>query len=110
MQTFMPTFIDESADTGDPRNGGTPYFHVAAVWVPSIENIESFQEKIIQHRRESGLPRTFEFKFSKTGHNPKLRKEARRPGMNGSPNATFSDSDSWNKKEEGPTARTVGTS
>lgn len=71
----MPTFIDESGDTGDPRNGGTPYFHVAAVWVPGIDNIELFQEKIIQLRRELGLPRTFEFKFSKTGHNLKLRKE-----------------------------------
>jgi hypothetical protein len=40
----MPTFIDESGDTGNPRNGGTPYFHVAAVWVPSIDNIELFQE------------------------------------------------------------------
>jgi hypothetical protein len=69
----MPTFIDESGDTGPIEAGGTPYFRLAAVWIPSLAEVEEFRSKIRQLRLDLGLPQAFEFKYSKTHRNPELR-------------------------------------
>ena len=70
----MPTFIDESGDTGSIAEGGTPYFRLAAVWVPTIDDANRFREKIQRLRIELELPHSFEFKFAKTHRNPEWRK------------------------------------
>jgi Protein of unknown function (DUF3800) len=62
----MPTFIDESGDTGPVSNGSTPYFHLAAVWVPTHDVASAFREKIQQLRRTRGWRAGYEFKFAKT--------------------------------------------
>jgi len=69
----MPTFIDESGDTGPFSDGGTAYFRLAAVWVPTNEHVVLFRNKIQRLREKLGLPRTFEFKFSKTHQKPEWR-------------------------------------
>lgn len=68
----MPTYIDESGDTGRVADGGKPYFRLAAVWVPDDEVVRSFQDSVVGLRRRLGLPTSFEFKFSKTT-SPALR-------------------------------------
>lgn len=70
----MPTFIDESGDTGPVKDGGTPYFRLAAVWVPRIDDVDLFRRRIQDLRRELGLPQSFEFKFAKTHSKPELRR------------------------------------
>jgi Protein of unknown function (DUF3800) len=70
----MPTFIDESGDTGPTKDGGTSYFRLAAVWVPTIGDAALFRGKIQRLRLELGLPESFEFKFAKTHRKPELRK------------------------------------
>jgi Protein of unknown function (DUF3800) len=64
----MPTFIDESGDTGW-RPGALPYFRMAAVWLPTREMIEACMESIRNLRREVKLGAAFEFKFSRTTAN-----------------------------------------
>lgn len=71
----MPTFIDESGDTGPAGHGGTPYFRLAAVWVPTLDQAETFREAIRQLRRVRGLPSNYEFKFSTTHAHPERRRE-----------------------------------
>jgi Protein of unknown function (DUF3800) len=70
----MPTFIDESGDTGSTRNGGKPYFRLAAVWVPTHGTAEVFRRKIRELRRTLGLRQDYEFKFAKTHYHPEQRK------------------------------------
>jgi hypothetical protein len=70
----MPTFIDESGDTGpnpDPRSN---HFRLAAVWVPSHEIAETFRESVRQVRRDLHLRANYEFKFSQTSHYPERRR------------------------------------
>jgi hypothetical protein len=67
----MPTFIDESGDTGW-LPGALPYFRLAAVWLPTREVISSCMESIRNLRRELKLGTAFEFKFSRT--RPELRR------------------------------------
>ena len=69
----MPTFLDESGDTGPPKRGGTSYFRLAAVWVPTQEAAQLFRERIQELRRRLSLPRSFEFKFAKTHQKPEWR-------------------------------------
>jgi hypothetical protein len=61
----MPTFIDESGDTGHARDS-LPYFRLAAVWMPHNDIANSFREKVRDLRRRMRLDSSFEFKFSKT--------------------------------------------
>jgi hypothetical protein len=61
----MPTFIDESGDTGW-LPGALPYFRLAAVWLPTREVIAACMESIRAVRRELKLGANFEFKFSRT--------------------------------------------
>jgi hypothetical protein len=61
----MPTFIDESGDTGWTA-GALPFFRLAAVWLPTREVIEACMESIRNVRRKLKLGEAFEFKFSRT--------------------------------------------
>ena len=70
----MPTFIDESGDTGRVAGGGKRYFRLAAVWVPNGTVAEMFREAIRGLRRELGLERDYEFKFAKTHRFPERRR------------------------------------
>jgi Protein of unknown function (DUF3800) len=56
----MPTFIDESRDTGPINAGGTPYFRLAAVWVPSLNDDDQFRTKTQQLRLDLGLPKGYD--------------------------------------------------
>ena len=57
----MPTFIDESGETGQV----SPYFRLAAVWLPTQAAVEAYRASIQEFQREQGLE-GYEFKFSKT--------------------------------------------
>ena len=61
----MPTFIDESGDTGHSP-GSLPFFRLASVWMPSRQVADAFREGVRQLRRELKLTDDFEFKFSLT--------------------------------------------
>ncbi len=58
----MPTFIDESGDTGHSRDS-LPYFRLAGVWMPSCEVANSFRHSVREVRGTLNLDSTFEFKF-----------------------------------------------
>ncbi len=57
----MPTFIDESGETGLV----SPYFRLAAVWLPTQADVEAYRTGIQQFQREIGLE-GYEFKSSKS--------------------------------------------
>ena len=69
----MPTFIDESGDTGPFRNGGTPVFLLGAVWVPTLDVADLFRQSVRQLRDRNKLRANYEFKFSKT-HAARIRR------------------------------------
>jgi hypothetical protein len=71
---FMPTFIDESGNTGVHGRGGSAYFRLAAVWVPSHDVAREFREKVRQLRRSLCLRTDYEFKFANTHFHPDRRK------------------------------------
>lgn len=62
----MPTFIDESGDTGPHSRGGKPYFRLAAVWIPSLEEAERLRESIRKVRIQPGMWGNRELKFAET--------------------------------------------
>lgn len=68
----MPTFIDESGDTGPYTSPARRYFRLAAVWVPQSD-VEVIRESIRAMRNRLGLRSNFEFKFCKTGNYPERR-------------------------------------
>jgi hypothetical protein len=70
----MPTFIDESGDTGPCSNFGSKFFRVAAVWMPSHEHAESFREEIRELRKSLRLSPNYEFKFARTASQPDRRR------------------------------------
>jgi hypothetical protein len=61
----MPTFIDESGDTGRIERGGSAFFRLAAVWVPSQEDADRFRSNARRIRHDFGLRADYEFKFHK---------------------------------------------
>lgn len=69
----MPTFIDESGDTGPNPDPANCHFRLAAVWVPSYDVAEAFRARVRQVREQFGLRRDYEFKFSKTWSHPSYR-------------------------------------
>jgi len=73
-QCQMPTYIDESGDTGRTRDGGTPYFRLAAVWIPTIDDAQRFREQIRHLRLQIALRADYEFKYAKTHTRPERRK------------------------------------
>lgn len=69
----MPTFIDESGDTGPCTDPAHCYFRLAAVWVPNHDEVEAIRAEIRSVRRTLGLRTDYEFKFSKTWRYPDRR-------------------------------------
>src|SRR5258707_8006276 len=57
----MPTFIDESGETGRV----SPYFRLAAVWLPTQAAVEAYRAEIRQFQEEVGL-KGYEYKWSKS--------------------------------------------
>jgi hypothetical protein len=57
----MPTFIDESGETGDK----SPYFRLAAVWLPTQASVEEYRAGIRRFQRDEGLE-GYEYKSSKS--------------------------------------------
>jgi Protein of unknown function (DUF3800) len=76
----MPTFLDESGDTGH-EPASAPHFRLAAVWVPTQETAEAFRASIQQLRRDLGLPQAYEFKFARSGPHPERREAFFRVAM-----------------------------
>lgn len=70
----MPTFIDESGDTGVFGLGGKPYFRLAAVWVPTFDHAEAFRSAGRALRQRLGLRADYEFKFASTANYPERRR------------------------------------
>ena len=71
----MPTFIDESGETGHSQTS-SPYFRLAAVWMPSLEEAEAFRESIRRlpdDRPDLYMNERVEFKFFKTHTRPDIR-------------------------------------
>lgn len=62
----MPTFIDESGDTGPCADAAHCYFRLAAVWVPTHDEAEAIRAAIRGVRTTLGLRSDYEFKFSMT--------------------------------------------
>jgi len=69
----MPTFIDESGDTGVHGRGGKAYFRLAAVWVSSHDAANEFREKVRQLRPSLSLRTDYEFKYANTHVHPDRR-------------------------------------
>ena len=63
----MPTYIDESGDTGT-KKGSTPYFRLAAVVYDDTRHVERLSECLSALRADLGLPQSYEFRFAKTVH------------------------------------------
>ncbi len=70
----MPTFIDESGDTGW-KPGSLPFFRLAAVWLPSQQVVETFRESIRALRPKLKVAQGYEFKFVNT-HGHAARRQA----------------------------------
>jgi hypothetical protein len=70
----MPTFIDESGDTGW-KPGSLPFFRLAAVWLPTLAEAEARRESIQAVRKKLGMKADHEFKFARTARWPGLRRE-----------------------------------
>ena len=77
----MPTFIDESGDTGPCADPAHCYFRLAAVWVPSHDEAEAIRAEIRGVRDTLGLRSGYEFKFSKTWSQPDQREAFFRAAM-----------------------------
>ena len=58
----MPTFVDESGETGRV----SPYFRLAAAWLPTQADVEDFRAGMQQFQHAIGLD-GYEFKWSKGG-------------------------------------------
>lgn len=70
----MPTFIDESGDTGRSRDSSA-CFRLAAVWMPSETAANEFREAVRQYRSSKGMSAKHEFKFTLTHSQPQRRRE-----------------------------------
>lgn len=69
----MPTFIDESGDTGHSQNS-KPFFRLAALWMPTADEAEKLRKSIRLLRQAIGVSKDFEFKFSRTHNHPERRR------------------------------------
>lgn len=74
LPRLMPTFIDESGDTGRVCDGGKPYFRLAGVWLPTISEVERLRQRIRLLRHELGVKVDYEFKYTKTHAHPDWRR------------------------------------
>ena len=72
---LMPTFIDESGDTGHSQTS-SGYFRLAALWLPSLDEATAFRESIRQlpsNRPDLHLTAGLEYKFAKTTSRADIR-------------------------------------
>ena len=69
----MPTFIDESGDTGRVAGASSDCFRLAAVWVPSHDIADAMREGVARLRSDLGIRTDYEFKYSKTHAHPERR-------------------------------------
>jgi Protein of unknown function (DUF3800) len=70
----MPTFIDESGDTGW-KPGSLRFFRLAAVWLPTFAEAEACRASIQAVRVKLSMKAGQEFKFARTARRPELRNE-----------------------------------
>ena len=63
----MPTFIDESGDTGT-KEGASACFRLAAVVFDCPADVERYSARLSALRLRLGLKQDFEFHFTKIGH------------------------------------------
>jgi len=82
----MPTFIDESGDTGwfdSPRQRSASHFRLAAVWLPSGEQADACRTAIRDLWRTIPLPASVEeFHYTDSGHRPDWRQAFYRTVLN----------------------------
>jgi hypothetical protein len=72
---LMPTFIDESGETGHSQTS-SDYFRLAALWIPSLEEATAFRESVRQlpsARPDLHLEAGLEYKFARTASRPDIR-------------------------------------
>jgi hypothetical protein len=69
----MPTFINESGDTGHARHS-LPYFRLAAVWIPTLAAADLFRADVRRLRQDLEVGEKFEFKFARTHSHPERRR------------------------------------
>lgn len=67
----MPTFIDESGDTGFSLQG-SEVFRLCAVTVPSDSEADAMRAEIGSARTQLKRDRKFEFKFSEASRHPRV--------------------------------------
>jgi hypothetical protein len=67
----MPTYIDESGDTG-VKPGAMSFFRLAAVHFELVSDLEKYAAAIPALRQDLGLPQTFEFHFAEISHEIRL--------------------------------------
>lgn len=70
----MPTFIDESGDTGW-KPGSLAFFRLGAAWLPTFVEAEACRASIQAVRGKLGMKANQEFKFARTAQRPELRRE-----------------------------------
>ncbi len=68
----MPTFIDESGDSG-PGVKSARHFRLVAVWFSSMEDVEQYIAKIGDLKVQMNISQDFEFHFAKISHPQRLR-------------------------------------
>jgi Protein of unknown function (DUF3800) len=71
---LMPTFIDESGDTGHAQSSSS-HFRLAALWIPSLDEAafrESFRQ-LSSTRPDLHLEADQEYKFATTASRPDIR-------------------------------------
>jgi len=78
----MPTFIDESGDTGLCHESGSSHFRLAAVWTPAHESAEVIRRAIRDARHAIGVRTDYEFKFAHTWSHPERREAFFKAAMN----------------------------
>ncbi len=109
----MPTFIDESGDTGHEPDSAR-HFRLAAVWVPTQDAAEAFRAAIQQVRRDLHLAAGYEFKFAKTGPHPERReaffRAAMRHGFRFAAASLDKQAGDWRKADRGAIHRACAVS
>lgn len=77
----MPTFVDESGGTGPVLTPSDRFFHLAAVWVPTLDDAARFSQECASVRSQLGVGPGHEFKFSKTHRLPEHRRSFYRAAL-----------------------------
>ena len=70
----MPTYIDESGDTGSYPSSISRYFCLSAVWVRTTQEAVAIRMAIRGTHGECNLRSDYEYKYSKTGNRSERRR------------------------------------